>query len=86
MTAFLIWVNIGCIGRHVISSSDFKRQFIQNGGRKYRVFKTGLIKALAPKYASKKIQHAFVDSIDKSVPRVTVWHHSTEPRDAKQCS
>ena len=22
--------------------------------------------------------------MDKSVPRVTVWHHSTEPRDAKQ--
>ena len=51
--SFLIWVNIGCIGRHVISSlcDVRKRQFIQNGGRKYRVFKskTELIKALAPK-------------------------------------
>ena len=23
--------------------------------------------------------------MDKSVHRVTVWHHSAEPRDAKQC-
>ena len=35
-------------------------------------------------YARKRIQHAFVDRLDNSVPRVTVWHHSSEPRDAKQ--
>ena len=29
-------------------------------------------------------QNAFVNRIDKYVPRVTVWHHSAEPRDAKQ--
>ena len=36
------------------------------------------------KYARKRILHAFVDIIDTSVSRVTVWHHSAEPRDAKQ--
>ena len=36
------------------------------------------------KYARKRIKHAFVNRIDKSVPRFTVWHHSAEPRDAQQ--
>ena len=54
--------------------------FIQAG----RVFKnkTGFIKALAPKYVRKRIQHVFVARIDNSVLRVTVWHHSAEPCDA----
>ena len=46
--------------------------------------KLDLSKRWYPEYARKRIEHAFVDGIDKSVPRVTVWHHSTEPRDAKQ--
>ena len=37
-----------------------------------------------PKVCQKRIQHAFVDMLDNSVPRVTVWHHSAEPSDAKQ--
>ena len=43
-----------------------------------------LLKLCHPKYARKRIQHAFVDRINKSVPWVTVWHHkalSSEPRD-----
>ena len=34
--------------------------------------------------ARKRIQHEFVDRIDKSVPQVTTWHHLAEPRNAKQ--
>ena len=58
--------------------------FIQDGVRKCRVFKgkTGFVKRLAPKVCKEK-NHVFVDRIDKSVPRVTVWHHSAEPRGAK---
>ena len=40
--------------------------------------------ALLKQYTRERIQHAFVDRIDKSVPRVTVWHHSAEPGDGKQ--
>ena len=43
-----------------------------------------LLKHLHLKYARKRIQHAFVDMIGKSVPRVTVWQHSAGPHDAKQ--
>ena len=35
-------------------------------------------------YARKRIQHEIVDRIDKSVPWVTVWHHSPDPHDAIQ--
>ena len=68
-----------CIGRHVISQlSDvtihkIDVSFNQDGGHKCRV-----------KYERKRIQHAFVDLLDISVPRVPVWHHSVELRDAKQ--
>ena len=31
-----------------------------------------------------KIYHEFVDWIDKSVQRVTVWHREAQPSDAKQ--
>ena len=31
-----------------------------------------------------KVYHEFVDRIDNSVPRVTVWHHKAPSRDAKQ--
>ena len=50
----------------------------------YLKVKLDLFKHLHPKFERKRIPHAFVDRIDKSVPRVTVWHHSAEPRDAKQ--
>ena len=33
---------------------------------------------------SKSIQEMNVDRIHNSVPGVTVWHHSVEPRDAMQ--
>ena len=46
--------------------------------------KLDLLKHWHPKYARKRIQHAFVNRIDISVPRFTVWHHSAEPRDAQQ--
>ena len=45
----------------------------------YLKVKLDLLKRWHPKYARKRIQHAFVDRIDKSVPWVTVWHHSAEP-------
>ena len=32
----------------------------------------------------KESNMAFVDMIEKPVPRVTVLHHSAEPRDVKQ--
>ena len=44
----------------------------------YLKVKLDLFKRWYPKYARKRIQHAFVDRIDKSVPLVTVWHHSAE--------
>ena len=50
----------------------------------YSKVKLDLLKRWHLKYARKRIQHAFVDRIDKSVLRVTVWHHSVEPYDAKQ--
>ena len=46
--------------------------------------KLDLLKRWHPKCARKRIQHVFVDRIDNSVAQVTVWHHSAEPRDAKQ--
>ena len=51
----------------------------------YLKVKLDLLKSWNPKYARNRIQHAFVDTIDESVPWVTVWHHSAEPHDAKQC-
>ena len=35
-------------------------------------------------YARKQFHHEFEEKIDKSVLRVTVWHHSEEPCDAKK--
>ena len=35
------------------------------------------------KDSRKRSQHVFEDGIDNSVPRVTVWYHSAEPRDAR---
>ena len=87
----VLLLNIGCIGCHVISSlSDVTyagmRQnnvsFTQDG--RHLKVKLDLLKRWHLKYARKRIQHAFEDRIDKSVPRVNIWHHSTEPRDAKQ--
>ena len=49
----------------------------------YLKVKLNLLKR-TQKYARKRIQHAFMGMLDKSAPRVTVWHHSPEPRDAKQ--
>ena len=48
--------------------------FIQDGGCKCRVSKVKLdsLKCWHLKYARKRIQHAFVDRIDKSVPQVAV--------------
>ena len=31
----------------------------------------------------KRSQHVFEAGIDNSVPRITVWYHSAEPRDAR---
>ena len=31
-----------------------------------------------------RIQHEFVDRIDTSLPRITVWHHQALSSDAKQ--
>ena len=50
----------------------------------YFKVKLDLLNRWHPKYARKRIQHAFVDRIDKSVPRVSVYYHSAVPRDAKQ--
>ena len=44
----------------------------------YLNVKLKLIQALAPK----SMQEKESNRIDKSVPRVTVWNHSAEPRDA----
>ena len=50
----------------------------------YFMVKLDLLKRWHPKCARKRIQHAFVHRIDNSVPRITIWHHSVEPRHAKQ--
>ena len=51
----------------------------------YLNVKMDLLKRWQPKVCKKKNPTcAFVDMIDNSVPWVTVWHHSAEPRDAKQ--
>ena len=44
-----------------------------------------LIQALAQNSVQEKEYIMSVSKVrtDKSVPRVTVWHHSAEPRDAK---
>ena len=82
-------LNIGCIGRHVfLSLSDVTKTSVlfkmEDVMAPYLPVKLSLLKRLHLKYARKRIQHSFVDMIDKSGPRVTVWHHSAEPRDAKQ--
>ena len=84
-------LNIDCMGHRVISSNDvtkcqnevsfFKVADVNAG---YLLVKLGLLKRLHPKYARKRIQYPFVYRIDKSGPRVTVWHHSADPCDAKQ--
>ena len=45
----------------------------------------GLFKRWHLKYARQRIQHEFEERMEKSVPWVTVWHHSAEPCDAKHC-
>ena len=50
----------------------------------YLKVKVDLLMRWDPKYARKRIKHAFVDRINKPVHQVTVLHHSEEPRDAKQ--
>ena len=54
-----------------MTSVLFKMTDINAG---YLKVKLDLLKSWHPKYARKRIQHAFVDRIDKSIPRVTVWH------------
>ena len=49
----------------------------------YLKVKMDLLKRWQQKVCKKKrIQHAYEDMIDNSVPRITVWHHSAEPSDA----
>ena len=67
---------------HFSCTSDREIQNYTNAG--YLKVKLGLLKCWHPKCARIRIQHAFVDRIDNSVPRGTVWHHSAEPPDAKQ--
>ena len=89
--ALVLLLNIGWIGCHIISSLAtsqnvrmtpvlFKMMDVNAG---YLKLKLDLLKRWHPKYARKIIQHASVDRIDKSVPPVSVWHHSAEPHDAK---
>ena len=59
---------------------DVNAVFFKMGGRKCRVFsgKTETIKALTPKSMQEiRVQHEFVQRLDKSVSGVTVWHHLT---------
>ena len=58
----------------------FKKADVNTG---YLKVKLALSKNWHPNHARKRIQHAFVDWKDKSVPQVTVWHHSAEPRDPR---
>ena len=55
---------------------------------RYLKVKMDLFKCWHQKYARKRNQHAFVDTLDNSVPRVTALHHrqslvmpSSDPRD-----
>ena len=51
----------------------------------YSKVKMDLLKRWHSKVCTKKNPTCVVGRIDNSVPRVTVWGHSTKPRDAKQC-
>ena len=93
-TAYVLLLNIGCIGscNFVVERprKNVRKMsvFLQDDRRKCRVFECDneYIDSSADiqKYARKRIQHEFEERIDKSVPWVTVWRHSVEPRYAKQ--
>ena len=85
--------NTGCNGCHVAwsltnvtraSGNDVKKQ---NGwlvcAAYFKVKNVINSSVCTNKYARKRIYHYCKVQIDKSVPRVTVWHHEAEPRDAK---
>ena len=87
--AHILLLNIGCTGRHVIlllsdvtkTSVLFKMADVNAG---YLKVKLDLLNRWHPKYARKRIQNAFMESMRKYVPLVTVWHLSAEHPDAKQ--
>ena len=60
-----------------VTSVLFKMSDVNAG---YLKLKLDLLKRWLPKYARKRIQHGFVDRIDKSVPRFTIWHYEALPR------
>ena len=50
--------------------------FTSSWWAEYLRLRLNFISAGTQKYARQIIQHEFEERLDKSVPRVTVWHHS----------